>query len=269
MLLSLRALSLRVASRGPQRGHIAVASFHGQLRQSTMAKRKHSSIGGSPAVKDTQSLDRTKVRHTNVPVPTNAENTPKLPRRQSSRGAKAAATNPNIHPDIIDGVNAMRASPDGHEDGALGSHHRPNTDISTADGQAAAENATTAEKTNPAKVANGNAASSRVPNANGIDSETTTSNAPREPSGKGKRKKPGVPHVKVEQDESNIAVINDAAANVTGPTADAATPVDPDDIEGLAEDEVEIKEALSRPPPVNSEYLPLPWKGRLGYVSPS
>jgi len=30
--------------------------------------------------------------------------------------------------------------------------------------------------------------------------------------------------------------------------------------------EEEVKEALSRPPPVNSDYLPLPWKGRLGYV---
>ncbi|KIW64092.1 UV damage endonuclease UvdE [Phialophora macrospora] len=28
----------------------------------------------------------------------------------------------------------------------------------------------------------------------------------------------------------------------------------------------ELKEALSRPPPVNSPYLPLPWKGRLGYA---
>lgn len=32
-------------------------------------------------------------------------------------------------------------------------------------------------------------------------------------------------------------------------------------------DEEELKEALSRSPPVNSDYLPLPWKGRLGYVS--
>jgi UV DNA damage endonuclease len=30
--------------------------------------------------------------------------------------------------------------------------------------------------------------------------------------------------------------------------------------------EEEVKEALSRPPPVNSDYLPLPWKGRLGYA---
>lgn len=28
----------------------------------------------------------------------------------------------------------------------------------------------------------------------------------------------------------------------------------------------EIREAFSRPPPVNSAYLPLPWKGRLGYA---
>ncbi|KAF2636528.1 UV-endonuclease UvdE [Massarina eburnea CBS 473.64] len=32
-----------------------------------------------------------------------------------------------------------------------------------------------------------------------------------------------------------------------------------------AEDEDE-EEAVSRPPPVNSDYLPLPWKGRLGYA---
>jgi len=34
--------------------------------------------------------------------------------------------------------------------------------------------------------------------------------------------------------------------------------------EGVTEEEV--KEALLRPPPVNSGYLPLPWKGRLGYA---
>jgi hypothetical protein len=37
------------------------------------------------------------------------------------------------------------------------------------------------------------------------------------------------------------------------------------EVEELA-DEEELKEALSRPPPVNSNYLPLPWNGRLGYV---
>lgn len=31
-------------------------------------------------------------------------------------------------------------------------------------------------------------------------------------------------------------------------------------------DEEEVQVALSRAPPVDSDYLPLPWKGRLGYV---
>lgn len=31
-------------------------------------------------------------------------------------------------------------------------------------------------------------------------------------------------------------------------------------------DEEEVKRALSKPPRVNSDYLPLPWKGRLGYT---
>ncbi|KAF2433955.1 UV-damage endonuclease, partial [Tothia fuscella] len=43
--------------------------------------------------------------------------------------------------------------------------------------------------------------------------------------------------------------------------------LDDPEVEGeeLADKE-ELKEALSRPPPVNSDYLPLPWKGRLGYA---
>ena len=44
--------------------------------------------------------------------------------------------------------------------------------------------------------------------------------------------------------------------------------LDPDgDEEGPAEDVDAIKLEARRPPPVNSDYLPLPWKGRLGYVS--
>ena len=41
------------------------------------------------------------------------------------------------------------------------------------------------------------------------------------------------------------------------PEAEAEPPVD----------EKELKQAVSQPPPVNSGYLPLPWEGRLGYVS--
>ncbi|KMU74025.1 hypothetical protein CISG_10243 [Coccidioides immitis RMSCC 3703] len=42
--------------------------------------------------------------------------------------------------------------------------------------------------------------------------------------------------------------------------------LDPEiDSEEPAEEE-EVKGAAARPPPVNSDYLPLPWRGRLGYV---
>jgi len=43
--------------------------------------------------------------------------------------------------------------------------------------------------------------------------------------------------------------------------------VDPDgDEAGPVEDAEIMKLEAARPPPVNSDYLPLPWKGRLGYV---
>jgi len=42
--------------------------------------------------------------------------------------------------------------------------------------------------------------------------------------------------------------------------------LDPEVEDDEEADEEEIQAALSRLPPVNSDYLPLPWKGRLGYV---
>lgn len=44
--------------------------------------------------------------------------------------------------------------------------------------------------------------------------------------------------------------------------------MDPDgDEAGPVEDVDVMKREAGRPPPVNSDYIPLPWKGRLGYVS--
>ncbi|KAK7629258.1 UV-endonuclease UvdE-domain-containing protein [Phyllosticta citricarpa] len=42
--------------------------------------------------------------------------------------------------------------------------------------------------------------------------------------------------------------------------------MDPEADGGEEAGEEELKAAVSRPPPVNSDYLPLPWKGRLGYA---
>lgn len=54
-------------------------------------------------------------------------------------------------------------------------------------------------------------------------------------------------------------------ADLDNDAAQGPTEVDGEDFE--VEDVNALKEAGSRPPPINSDYLPLPWKGRLGYVS--
>lgn len=45
------------------------------------------------------------------------------------------------------------------------------------------------------------------------------------------------------------------------------TALNPESDEDVPVEAEELKDAFSRPPPVNSDYIPLPWKGRLGYVS--
>ena len=57
-----------------------------------------------------------------------------------------------------------------------------------------------------------------------------------------------------------------AAKDISEPTKELQF-LDPEAEVDEEADEEEIQAALSRPPPVNSDYLPLPWKGRLGYVS--
>ena len=57
-----------------------------------------------------------------------------------------------------------------------------------------------------------------------------------------------------------------AAATPEKTKAKTSDPQDPEADEEVEADEEELKEAVRRPPPVNSDYLPLPWKGRLGYA---
>jgi UV DNA damage endonuclease len=54
----------------------------------------------------------------------------------------------------------------------------------------------------------------------------------------------------------------------SGPRASRqkAASLDPESDEEVPVNAEEVQDALSRPPPVNSDYLPLPWKGRLGYA---
>jgi UV DNA damage endonuclease len=221
MLRSFHHISLRIAYRAPQRVLTIFESCRTSLSLLIMAKRKRSTVA---ATAEAPVVDAPKTLHTAVPLPSNvATNAPKPACRQASRGGKGAPTNPDTNPDVLDGVSALRASPDGHEDGEPESHLAPNMSNGTVNGAAT-----------------------------------------EAPAAKSKRKKAAMPQVKVEPEESKS--VNRVAKNKPVPSENTIMADDPEAEEGLEEDEVEIKEALSRPPPVNSEYLPLPWKGRLGYV---
>lgn len=78
------------------------------------------------------------------------------------------------------------------------------------------------------------------------------------------------PKGRVKDADANAAKTEKSSEVATPPTKlkSGAEGLNDPEAEGDEEaDEEEIKEALLRPPPVNSDYLPLPWKGRLGYVS--
>jgi UV DNA damage endonuclease len=259
MLRSLHSISLRIASR--TRAPTALQSSRVTSYLSVMPpKRKRSSVAATtPTANDASPKDRTKMRRTDVPLPPNVSNPP--PRRQSTRGGKAVKTDPNLNPDILDGATALRASPDGHDDAGTASIVKPPISNGIASEVSAAPDASTEDKALPPPAPNGDAVSSNAPVANSAASAAT---AP-----KNKRKKAGATHVKVEKEDTSTGAVNGVAKAATSAAANAGVAGDPEDADGLEaefEDEAEVKEALSRPPPVNSAYLPLPWKGRLGYV---
>lgn len=55
--------------------------------------------------------------------------------------------------------------------------------------------------------------------------------------------------------------------DVPPPAGREEASLDPESDEDVPLEAEELSQALGRPPPVHSSYLPLPWKGRLGYVS--
>ncbi|KAK5112142.1 UV-damage endonuclease [Meristemomyces frigidus] len=207
----------------------------------------------------------TKRKLSSIDGPATATNgdVPPFKRRASARKASTAASqavvNPDINADVLDAPDATRASPD--------------SDVNE----------------------------SIIP-TNGIKSESPLSDAPDvvepPPKKRSRAKKASQEAVKnVHEAEEVVSAVVDAAEGKVQPArtprakkvkqevADqtSETPVkaalakkskkgeeqdyDPEAEDGEeAVDEDEVKEALSRPPPVNSDYLPLPWKGRLGYA---
>lgn len=260
----------------------------------TMAnKRKRSS--GLTAASDVVSsnTDQLRNRRTAVPLPANvARQEPQPPRRQPSRAGNSANTNPKAN--ILDGISSLRASPDGGEFTGVGSGVKPRRDNSGRADKFANAGPGTQKATPAAPYAttedNSTIASAHAAEEHGRSQgpaartgagvrrnttealpETAAADLPDRPPGRNKRRKDPSQHVKVDSAETNNTPVNAASKDVTLPPRDAVeqdvgVTVDPEEGPTGEEDEEEVKEAHSRPSPVNSDYLPLPWKGRLGYV---
>ena len=161
-------------------------------------------------------------------------------RKQTHLSPKPSSTNPDINSEVLDGPEALRASPDAEEkDETL--------DVDKIEG-GTATHIKDEEDTVPSLVTGGESDSS-LSDMSEVEAPPTNS-----PQTANSRK-------------------SSRAANEPGHTRKASikAQVEPQfldpEVDGEEEaDEEEIQAALSRPPPVHSDYLPLPWKGRLGYV---
>lgn len=144
-----------------------------------------------------------------------------------------ASTNPQKNPEIIDAPDALRASPDSDVDvqmapGPVKTQSREESPLSDVPDVAVEPPKKKRNVTKPVGKK-----SAPVTNGDSTAKEVVPKSTPA---------KKAAP--KPAQDEAG----------------------DPE-AEGEEEaDEEEIQQALSRPPPINSSYLPLPWKGRLGFV---
>lgn len=200
---------------------------------------------------------------------------PPLKRRASSRNASTAAAavavvNPDINGDIIDAPNATRASPDSDVNGEIVPGPVKQEDGSTrsdsplSDAPAVVEHP---KKKGRAKGKKADAAKD-VQEAEEVVSAVVDAAAKAKPAPakRGRTKK-----IKQEDGEGGEDAVPAEATAATAPLKKAKKNTDRERADPEAEgdeeaDEEEVKEALSRAPPVNSDYLPLPWKGRLGYA---
>lgn len=148
-------------------------------------------------------------------------------KRQRSRPAPADVdVNPDTNSRIEDGQEALRASPDAE---IKFEAEEVTKKVNTKTG------GLSTPKTSESKTLS---SGSELSDLEGVAMETASSKPKSAPAAKKAAKK----------------------------TVEAAAEVDPEAEGDEDADPEEIKQALSRPPPVNSDYLPLPWKGRIGYA---
>ncbi|KAH7323639.1 UV-endonuclease UvdE-domain-containing protein [Rhexocercosporidium sp. MPI-PUGE-AT-0058] len=177
-----------------------------------------------------------------IPILPNSD--PPLKKRASRRGK--VDTNPDHNADIVDGQYALRASPDADERGE------------------AFDAASLAPA--PAAKTNGNVEKEdEYKGANGV--ETPTMKQKKSPTKSSVAAKKGSDEIKAFRAEQAAKKAAEVKVKKEEEGEEWDKRLDPDgDEEGPAEDVDAVKLEARRPPPVNSDYLPLPWKGRLGYA---
>ncbi|MCJ1419124.1 UV-damage endonuclease [Xylographa parallela] len=167
-------------------------------------------------------------------------------RKQTYPSPKPASTNPDINSEVLDGPEALRASPDAEEkDETL--------DVDKIAG-GTATHIKDEEDTVPSLVTGGESESSL---SDMSDVEPPSSKKPLTTKS-----------IKVSEAPSDTRAIQKAPSIGQAKKVESQEPqfLDPEADGEEEADEEEIQAALSRPPPVHSDYLPLPWKGRLGYA---
>lgn len=196
-----------------------------------MAKRKSLSTAAQGAVTTTTPIH---------PPPFDADPAPPPKRRASQRKVSqptpnTGSTNPDRNANVLDDPVALRASPDGDETMNLEEAGMDvERQVKKEDSDSPLSELEDVEEPVEQKQQKGKAKGKAAATEKKGDSQGS--------------KKPAVA-AKDKKDTSKEPQFLDPEA------------------EGDEEaDEEEIQAALSRPPPVNSDYLPLPWKGRLGYV---
>ena len=166
-------------------------------------------------------------------------------RKPSQAKTKPLSTNPNENANVLDVPEALRASPDADEQDERMDLAQAGMDV---------EKQVKDEKEDE-------------PLANGYESDSPLSelDSPVPPKKGDKRAKAQVAN-KVEGIGAASESKPSGTTKMKTEPAKESQFLDPeaDDLEEA--DEEEIQAALARPPPVNSDYLPLPWKGRIGYV---
>lgn len=171
-------------------------------------------------------------------------------RRASQRGK--IDTNPDQDADILDGREALRASPDAGEQGEA-------FDVTKIESAQPAATNTNGDVANKSDDSDSPLSDIQTPDA----TPTKAKKTPTKSSIAAKKGSDAIKAYKAEVEAKKAAEKKIKKADQD----DGMQREDPDDDSLVAENADVEKLEAARPPPVNSSYLPLPWKGRLGYVN--